>query len=892
MSNQGLFKQAFRFSIHLKLFIRLLVLFLLLIIWFPDSASAQDRTYETRMLVGEVPSINGIIDEAAWESVEWGGDFTQREPYENQPPSQRTSFKILYDNNNLYVAIKAFDTEIDQIEKRLTRRDNFEGDWVAIGIDSYYDKLTAFVFSVNASGVKGDLIITNDNDNDDTWDPVWYVKTKIESDGWVAEMRIPLSQLRFAKEDRHVWGLQVARQLFRKEEFSIWQMVPQEAAGWVSLWGKLHGISNIKPKKEVELIPYAMGKFETSEKEEGNPFAAGSEWGYNIGLDGKVAVTNDLTLNFTVNPDFGQVEADPSEVNLTAFESFFEEKRPFFVEGNNIYNYQVTSDGDGSLDNLFYSRRIGRKPSYEPELQDGEYIKSPEFTRILGAVKLSGKTQNGWSIGILESLTNEEKAEIDAEGNRRKETIEPLTNFFDTRIQKDFNKGKTIVGGMVTATNRFINDSTLNYLPKAAYTGGADFTQYWKDKAYYLGLRTVFSQINGSTEAITDLQEAPQRYFQRPDASHLSVDTTKTSLFGHGGTLEGGKIGQGHWRYGGWVTWRSPGLELNDMGFLREADYIQQVFWGGYRIWEPFSIFRRMNINGAQWSGWDFAGNKLYTGYNLNLNMQFKNYWRFGIGVNRNGESISRSELRGGPALLNPGRWNNWFHVNTDERKKLSFSIFGFNSWGNQNYRRSMDYGLGISYRPFDFLQLSFNPGYGKTIREGIYIETIDYNDDVRYIVSAIDQEMTNADFRINLSITPDLSIEYWGQPFIFSGNYSEFKRVSNPGAETYLDQFHQFSSAEITYDEPDNVYYVDENQDGHTDYQFDNPDFSFFEFRSNLVIRWEYIPGSTAYLVWSQGRTGDYPDGRFSLNENIDRLSKTTPHNVFLLKASFRFCF
>lgn len=891
MRDHSRFKKPFLLKYLHRLFI---LLSLTPAIWIVsiNTAFAQNRTYQTKMLNHDAPEINGIIDEPAWEIVEWSGNFTQRAPYENQPPSQQTSFKILYDDNNLYVAIKAFDTEVHKIEKRLTRRDKFEGDWVAIGIDSYNDKLTAFVFSVNVSGVKGDLIITNDTEEDETWDPVWYVKTKIVADGWIAEMKIPLSQLRFAKKETYAWGLEVSRKLFRKEEFSLWQMVPQEASGWVSMWGELHGISNIKPNREVELVPYAMGKFETNEKEEGNPYITGTDWGYNIGMDAKVAVTNDLTLNITVNPDFGQVEADPSEVNLTAFESFFKEKRPFFVEGNNIYNYQITNDGDAGLDNLFYSRRIGRRPGHEPEIKDGEYMSCPEFTRILGAVKLSGKTQNGWSIGVLESLTNEEKAEIDAEGKRRKEIIEPLTNYFNARIQKDFNKGKTIAGGMVTATNRFIHDSTLNYLPSSAYTGGADFTQFWKDKAYYFGLKTVFSQIYGKEEAITDLQESPQRYYQRPDATHLSVDTTRISLFGHGGTIEGGKIGQGHWRYGGWITWRSPGLELNDMGFLREADIVQQVFWGGYRIWEPFSIFRRMNINVAQWSGWDFAGSNIYTGYNFNVNTQFKNYWRFGTGVNRNGKSISRSELRGGPELANPGRWNNWLNIRTDERKKLSFSAFLFNSWGDQDYRRSVDFGVGISYRPFDFLQFSIQPGYGITRREAIYIETIELTDENRYLVSYINQEMASADLRIDVSITPDLSIQFWGQPFVFSGNYSDFMKVVNPGATKYIDQFYKFSDAEITYGESDNIYYVDENQDGQTDYQFDNPDFSFFEFRSNLVIRWEYLPGSTAYLVWSQGRTGDHPDGQFSLSENINHLSAVTPHNVFLLKVSLRFSF
>ena len=851
---------------------------------------SQDRVYNTARVVGKSPVIDGIIDEEVWDIVSWSGDFTQREPYEYEPPSQLTSVKVLYDNNNLYVAIRAFDTEPDKIERRLTRRDSFEGDWVGIGIDSYNDKLTGFSFTVNAAGVKGDAILTNDNDFDITWDPVWYVKVSIDDLGWVAEMKIPYNQLRFAKVEDHVWGFEVLRQLFRKEELSLWQMIPVDAAGWVSNWGTLEGINNINPKKEVEIVPYGMVKYETYEKEDGNPFSTGSDWGYNVGVDGKIAITNDLTLNFTANPDFGQVEADPSEVNLSAFETFFEEKRPFFVEGNNIYNYPLTGgDGPFSQDNLFYSRRIGIQPHYEPDLNNDEYASMPEFTTILGAVKLSGKTKNGWSIGVLESLTKEEKAIIDNNGDRRKEVIEPTTNFFNTRIQKDLNEGNTQIGGMVTATNRFINDSALNFLPTSAYTSGVDFSNFWMDKSYYVSAKATVSVVNGSKEAIADIQESPQHYFQRPDASHLKVDTTLTSLRGSGGTVEGGKIGGGHWSMGGWTTWRSPGLELNDMGYMRKSDFINQVVWAGYRIWEPFSIFRSVNFNVAAWSGWDFSGLRLYSGGNLNVNAQFKNYWRFGTGVNREGVDINRHELRGGPALRTPGGWNYWFRVSSDDRKKIVFSVSASNNWGDNSYRRSTSYSLGITYRPFDFLQLSVDPSYHWSFNDIIYVETVDDNNVDRYLVSSIDQEFVSMDIRVNIGITPDLSIQFWGQPFLFSGDYSDYKEVVNAMDNNYENQYHTFTHNEISYDQSDNMYTI---VDGGDSYSFDNPDFSFYEFRSNLVIRWEYIPGSSAYLVWSQGRTGDHPDGAFSLSDNIDRLSSITPHNVFLLKLSYRFSF
>lgn len=871
-------------------FSRFLLLIFLLFFFSPGFTYGQERVYNTSRIKGEAPKIDGLIDDKVWDEVSWTGDFTQSKPYEGELPSQETQFKVLYDNTNLYVAIRLFDTEPDKIERRLTRRDSWEGDWVSFEVDSYNDDLTGFMFCVSAAGVKSDAIATNDSDADETWDPVWYTKVSIDELGWVAEMKIPYNQLRFANVDEHTWGLEVLRKFFRKDEESLWQMIPQDAGGWVSRWGTLAGIKNINPKKEIALTPYGMVKFENYEKEEGNPFATGSEFGYNAGLDGKIAITNDLTVNFTANPDFGQVEADPSEVNLSAFETFFEEKRPFFVEGSSIYNYQIT-DGGGpfSRDNLFYSRRIGVQPHYYPDLMDDEYADVPEFTTILGAVKLSGKTKNGWSIGVLESLTKAEHATIDNYGERRKEVIEPMTNYFNTRVQKDFNSGNTQVGGMITATNRFINDTTLEFLPSSAYTAGVDFVKYWDEKSYYVGAKGVFSKVSGSEQSIIELQESPQHYFQRPDSKHLSVDTTLTSISGNGGTIEGGKIGGGHWQFGGWTTWRSPGLELNDMGYMRITDFVNQTAWVEYRIWEPVGIFRRINFNASTWMGWDYSGLYLYNGIDVNVNTQFTNYWRFGTGVNRDGFDIDRHELRGGPALRAPGGWNSWFYISTDDRKKIELSLMVSGSWGDDSYRKSNRISFEATYRPFDFLQLSLEPSYNISNNYMIYVETIDFDDYNTYLVSSIDKEYASLDIRINVGITPDLSIQFWGQPFLFSGNYSDYKKVVDPMASNFKDQYYTYGSDQVSYNNDDDMYTV---VDGTESYEFDNPDFSFYEFRSNFVVRWEYIPGSTAYFVWSQGRTGDHPDGRFSLSDNIDRLSSLSAHNVFLLKLSYRFSF
>ncbi len=867
--------------------IRALLVLLLPAIILPGMA--QTLTYTAGMLEGEPPGIDGSLDEAAWAKANWQGGFVQREPYDGKPPTYNTDFAVLYDNEALYVGIRCYDDEPEKIDRRMSRRDQLDGDVAGIHIDSYFDRRTAFAFMVNAGGVKTDYLISNDFNDDYSWDPVWYVKTRTDSAGWTAEMKIPLTQLRFARAESYLWGVNVGRVIYRFQETSLWKPIPADATGWVSQFGNLEGIAGIQPKREVELLPYAMGKLETYEEESGNPYADGLDLGYNIGLDGKVAVTNDLTMNFTVNPDFGQVEADPSVVNLSAFETFYSERRPFFVEGNNIYNFKLTG-GDGSMarDNLFYSRRIGRQPHYEPETGEGEYLKMPDNTTILGAFKLSGKTGNGWSIGVMESLTREERASITSGGEESHVTVEPWTNYFNGRLQKDFKQGNTIVGGMFTATNRFISDTTLEYLPAQAYSGGVDFQNYWKNHTYYLRVKGAFSYLQGTREAMTELQESPVHNFQRPDAPHLSVDSSRTSLAGHGGVVEFGKQGNGHWNYTFWVTWRSPGLDLNDMGYLRQGDIIQQVVWAQYHIWEPFSIFRNMRINFNQYSGWDFGGEYIYNGLNTNVNTQFKNYYSTGAGVEYSFPSLDRYELRGGPAILKPGGTGAWLNVETDTRKKLSAEFGGFMYWGSLQSNRTSEIWLGAEYRPVNALNISLRPLLSTGYEELQYVETID-GAEQKYIMARIDKQMLAVNLRINLSITPDLSIQYWGQPFVFAGDYSAFKKAAETTASDYNDRFSEFTADQIFFDPENDSYEVDEDLDGITDYSFDNPDFKVYEFRSNLVIRWEYVPGSTIFLVWSQGRMDEDGTAEFDFAGDMDNLFDIHPRNIFLVKFSYR---
>ena len=846
------------------------------------------KSYVAERVVGKSPVIDGKLNDKAWSEIKWGDNFYQFSPYNGKKATQKTVFKVLYDDDNLYVAIRCYDTEPDKIVKRLTRRDHIDGDWTGIVIDSHFDKRTAYGFLVSEAGVKFDGKFSNDNGNsDNTWNPIWYVKTSKDSEGWVAEMRIPLSQLRFAKESKMTWGLQLIRYIFRNQEKDFWQPISQEASGFASHFGLLTGIHNIKPKRKVFLAPYVMSKLTTAPITEGDPFSKARSASVSAGLDGTVGVTNDLTLNFTINPDFGEVNADPSQVNLSAYETYFAELRPFFVEGSNIFNFPLIAGNNNSAENLFYSRRIGRAPQYVPDLADSEYIKSPSVTKILGACKLSGKTDKGWSIGVMDAVGNREIASIDSLGKRFNTAVEPLTNYFNARVQKDFNNGNTYLGGMVTATNRSIHDTSLLFLPTAAYTMGIDFRNYWKDHVYQLSAKILASSVLGGTTAITDLQESPQRYFQRPGDSRR-VDSALRVLQGTSASIDFRKIGLGHWRFGVKGYMESPGLELNDQGYLRATDVIQGSYWLQYNIWEPFGIFNNLYFNTSAWSIWNFSGQQTNSGQNLSTWGQFKNYWHASVDVQHHGYDFRWGELRGGPAILFPGHWSYHIHLSTDSRKKLSFSSYFGRSVYDQNTGSALHMYLGINYQLLDFLRLSLTPNLYQSSEGAIYVDDEQVNNNDLYIVSSISQKQVSANIRVNLSFTPDLSFEYWGQPFLFSANYYGYKRVTTPGQKNFDSQFYHYVGNQIAFDAGNNQYLIHDPENPGYTITLDNPDFSVVEFRSNMVLRWEFVPGSSLYLVWSQSNSNSTSEGIFNFKDNITSLAVTKPTNIFLVKFSY----
>ncbi len=441
------------------------------------------------------PRIDGKINDECWSQGTWSGDFTQQQPNQAKAPSQQTEIKILYDNDNLYIATKCYDNEPEKIRPILGRRDVLAGDISGVAIDSYHDKQTAYEFNVTAAGQKIDLLHLGSYGWDFNWNAVWEGKAFVGDSLWSSEMRIPFSQIRFTKQDNQVWGMHIWRWIDRFQEESQWKLIPVDAPAMVYLFGELRGIEGISHKKNFEIMPYASAKFVPNSSPEKS-----MRWG--VGLDGKIGITSNFTVDYTINPDFGQVEADPSVLNLTAFETFYEEKRPFFLEGNSILDFKMGEDL------LFYSRRIGQAPSWYPDAEPGQTVSMPENTTILSALKLTGKTKKGLSVGVVQSFTARENSTVYSTASEEKVAVEPFTNFMVGRIKQDMNNGNTVIGGMVTSSIRNIRDVQLDFLPGSSYSGGLDLEHNWKNRKYFVDFKGFFSQVNGSKAAITQLQQS------------------------------------------------------------------------------------------------------------------------------------------------------------------------------------------------------------------------------------------------------------------------------------------------------------------------------------------------------------------------------------------------
>ncbi len=802
--------------------------------------------------------LDGEFGEAAWKNATPITNFVQREPREGAPPTHPTEVRIVYDSTYLYVAVRAFDAEPHKVVGIRTRRDaESPSDWVRVVLDSYHDRRTAYEFTVNPAGVKQDAYWFADGNRDSSWDAVWDVQVSRDAQGWKAEFRIPFSQLRFVPGRTDTFGLAVWREIGRLNETSTWPLLSKSAPGFVSSFGELGGLHLTRSLKRLELVPYSVGQVDTRPIDEGDPFGKSPDPGAAIGADLKYAITPGLTLTGTVNPDFGQVEADPAVVNLSAFETFFEERRPFFVEGSGNFRFNMDCN-DGRCTGLFYSRRIGRSPQADPDVPDDGYLSMPAQTTIIGAAKMTGRV-GGFSIGALNAVTAEEQGRVSGGGTQRRLTAEPLTNYAITRARREF-RNQSAIGFMFTATNRRLTPD-VNFLTGQAYTGGIDWDWRMKDPRYNITGYWAGSSLHGTAEAIDRIQTGSAHYFQRPDADHVTYDPTRTTMQGHAGSLSVGKIGGNNVRFNSYVGYKSPGFDINDVGFMRRADNISQSNWIQFRHDTPVGAFRTLRLNLNQWGGWNYAGAKAYLGFNVNAHATFTSNWSTGAGVNIEEAGLDDRATRGGPGLIGKRSGSVWWYVQTDERRPV---YGGFSGYYGRDEAGSWSANLSpeIGWRPASSLSLSVGLGLDRVLEDAQWVENLTDTRD-HYVFGRLRQTTVGLTTRLNYTITPTLSVQLYAQPFVSAGQYDTFKEVTNGRAARWADRFAPFAYG-------------------------GDPDFNYQSFRSTNVLRWEYKPGSTLYVVWQQGREQSTEQGTFSFNRDFGRVFRIPSSNVFLVKMSY----
>lgn len=857
-----------------------------------DQSTSKPEAVALR-LDTRVPQVDGHLDEACWDAPARYGNFIQRNPEDGQPSSQQTEFAILYNSDYLYVGIWAYDTNPDEILGILTRRDESSpSDWVYVSIDSYHDHRTAFEFGLNAVGVKQDLRRFDDTNADFEWDAVWEGAVQITAEGYTAEFAIPFRELRFNSGDDMTWGLNVYRELPRNNnELAVWGYWSREETGFVSNYGTLTGLVDLQAKQPIYLAPYVMGNARNDDEHLGELSSFDKQ--VTLGMDLRKSFDLGLTINGTINPDFGQVEADPAEFNLTEFESYFNEKRPFFMEGRNILNFSLGfGDGDNSSNTLFYSRRIGRAPQGYPMAGDGTVtaIEMPEFTRILGAGKLTGKLDNGLSLGLMAAMTAEEKASITYESDSTSSNVvEPATSYLLSRIQQDFRKGQTTLGGILTHTQRYLDETGMDWLREKAVTGGIDFNHNFAERTWQIQSALAFSRVSGSQESIYRAQTHPSRYFQRPDAPHLSVDTSATSLSGFAGKFILGRS-KGKWSIFSGVLATSPGFEVNDLGYMRSVDNINEFFWAGYRNWEPGDFLLRYNYNINQWANWTFGGEQKSLGGNVNGSLTFKNNWGLGGGINLNRGGVVPYHLRGGPAIQGPDNLSIWAYGYTDGRKPMNLSV-STSYFSNADNVLSLNLSPQIQWRPRQNISLSAGPNFNYMDDTWAWVAAMEDSNSTRhYIFSGFEMLQSFITMRANVTLSTTLSLQYYAQAFLMGGDYHDYIEVADPTAKDFEKRFDPLHEEMLTLDNNGALQGVDTDLDNEDDYwpvSFVYSDFIYRELKSNLVLRWEYSTGSVIYLVWSKGASAADPTWDKDLVADFKSLSGLNSDNIFLIKIN-----
>jgi hypothetical protein len=877
-----------------------------------DHASAPAATATRTRLPIE---IDGRKVEDAWAGAMPITEFTQVEPNEWAPVSERTEVRILFDDYNLYIGASLYDT--GPLSTRLGRRDSTwpDTDAFIVFLDTYHDHRTAYRFTVNPSGVKRDEIITIGGSSspgrggpsgtgfgDTSWDPVWEVATHVTDEGWFVEMRIPFGQLGYAPGEAQHWGLQLDRRIGRKLEHASWSFTPARERATVARFGHLEGLEGIRGSGKLEMLPFMTGRAEyrriplSADAGFVNPFRSGRDYFADGGVDLKYRATPNFTVTATLNPDFGQVEMDPADLNLSAFETRLSERRPFFVEGAEIFRF---GESGGMNTQLLYTRRIGRSPQVAVPAGTA-YADVPPTSTILGAVKLAGKSQGGWSLGMLEAVTNREIAPfVDRLGGRREAVVEPLSNYFAVRARRDLRQGQSSFGALVTTVNRRLEDdpALVNRLHAHAFAGGLDFRHDWDNRAWSLSGELTPSLVLGDPAALLRTQRTSARYLQRPDADHLEIDPEATSLAGYGAKVDLARQ-SGALRGGFTLTAISPTYEINDLGFQTNADRLNVQTELGYDRIRPGRYFRRWNVGTSPNLTWNYAGDLLSADVGVMGGAQLLSYYGFGGRISRSLPTWNDRLTRGGPLTRDPGSWSGNLNFNTDNRLMWSGRFGGgFNVNDAGGWRWSVNSNLTV--RPSPTYEIRIGPSFNRNRNLAQYVSAVTdpFATDTfgrRYLFATLEQSTLSLDTRVNVTFTPNLTLEMFAEPFISSGEYGALKQLAEPRTFDFL-EFGRDIGTSLRGD--DGRFTIDPDGDGPAaSFRLADQSFNYHSLLGNAVLRYEWRPGSTVFFVWQQSRTERLTAledhgraiGSMDFEKDARALLGIRPENIFMVKINY----
>ena len=815
--------------------------------------------------------IDGRLSEPAWAAAEPFTEFQQRSPHEGAPATLRTEVRVLYDDDAIYVGARLLDTAPDSILARLARRDDsISSDLFTLYLDPFHDRRSGYYFKINAAGTLYDGTLSNDVDKDKSWDGVWSGAARVDEQGWTAEMRIPYSQLRFQRNDRQVWGINFGREIPRRREDDYAAYPRRKESSFVSRFPDLVGIESIAPPRSIELMPYVTSKGEDLRHDPGDPFHSGWRLRPNAGGDLRMGVGSHMTLNATANPDFGQVEVDPSVVNLTDVETSLDEKRPFFVEGVSAFEFGRQGAGDYwdyDWDDpvFFYSRRIGREP--EGKIPSSDFEDVPPATRILGAAKLIGRTAGGWNVGTLHAVTDRETARLSKDGRTWRSEIEPRAYYGVTRLQRALGGGRAGIGLLGTATARSFDEPALrSQFDHAALMGGVDgWLTLDRDGTWVLSGWSAMSRVEGDRARMIKLQQGSTHYFQRRDASHVEVDSSLTQLTGYGSRYWINKQ-KGATLFNAAIGFLTPEFEVNDLGYQTRSDLVNGHIGTGYKWTRPTRSRRYQSLKVATFGTFDYGGNLTKQGQQVLGYTEFNNGYAWDYYASYNPQTLNNRRTRGGPLTLNPRQWYLGSDFNTDSQKRLYYYLSA-SGGRSESGAWSLDVSPGMEWRPTGALTIKVGPSYEHVEDDAQYVDTQKDTTAIetygqRYLFATVQQNTVSASLRLNWAFTPTLSLQTYVQPFVSTADYFDFKALIRPRS-------YAFAPAP---------------------YSGDNPDFTVRSLKGSAVMRWEYRPGSALFLIWTQKRSDSEPIGVFDLGQVRERLGLARPENVLMAKLSYYF--